>query len=186
MFHFFVFPVLLTISVWLDPPPTPLSDIPDIPNIPLVLSLPNGHNFPDIPHLPDIASTVPDIDDMCLAITSYWVWDANGDMLAGWGGQCNEDCSITGAGYTLPARAEDYIENYAACIFDWTSLIGYPTTLVSIPGYGDYKCVDNFGAPNYQQPFYHDYYEQWVIPIDLLSPFAHNLVCDWDKDWTNP
>ena len=158
MLQSFAFPILLTISIWLDPPPI------DIPIVPVV----------------------PDIPDMCLAITSYWVWDDNGDIYDGWQGQCNEDCSTTGAGYSLPPRAEEYTENYAACIFDWTSLIGYPTRLVSIPGYGDYSCVDNFGAPSYQQPFYHDYYEQWVIPIDLLHPFAHNLVCNWSTTWTNP
>lgn len=153
----FVFPVLLSIPFWITPPKEPLKIPPEL--------------------------IVPPIGDMCLAITSYWVWDENGDIYDGWKGQCNEDCSTTGAGYNLPARAEDYTENYAACIFDWTKLVGYPTTLVSIPGYGDYRCVDNFGDLDYQQPFFHDYYEQWVIPIDLLNPYAHNLVCNWSTGW---
>lgn len=156
-----VFPILLSVSMWIDPPHIPI-DIPDIPI--------------DIPFQPQI-------EDMCMAITSYWVWDDNGDIFDGWMGQCNEDCSKTGAGYDLPARAEDYTENYAACIFDWTSLKGYPTTLVDVPGYGEYKCVDNFGDQDYWVPFYHDYYEQWVIPIDLLNPYAHNLVCNWTTGW---
>ena len=157
---YILFPFLLSISVWVDPPP---------PTI----------NWDD-PRL-----FLPPIADMCLAVTSYWVWDDNGDIYDGWMGQCDADCSKTGAGYDLPLRAEDYTDNYAACIFNWTSLKGYPTRLVSIPGYGDYKCVDNFGDLDYRQPFYHDYYEQWVVPIDLLSPFAHTLACNWSTGWWN-
>ncbi len=154
-----IFPIVLSVLTWTDPPP---------------------HNT-DFTN-PRVVQ--PAFSEMCLSVTSYWVWDDNGDIYDGWRGQCDADCSTTGAGYKLPDRVEEYTDQYAACIFDWTKLRGYSTRLVTVPSIGAYKCVDNFGAPSYQQPFYHDYYEQWVIPIDLLNPFAHGLFCGWSAGWS--
>lgn len=127
----------------------------------------------------------PPIEEMCLSLTSYWVWDETGNRLDGWEGQCDEDCSWTGAGYYLPETSEEYSGGYAACVYDWTKLKGSSTRVVS---YGDTSlfCVDNFGDINYWEPYYHDLYERWVIPIDVLAPFEHGLVCNWSLSWGNP
>jgi len=124
----------------------------------------------------------PPISEMCLSVTSYWVWDENGDVLPGWGGQCNDDCTVVASGHTLPIRAEGYDGGYAACIQDWTKLKGSPTKTVTFDGKTVY-CVDNFGDSDYWAPFYHDYYERWVIPIDILAEFEHGLQCDWSGSW---
>jgi hypothetical protein len=129
---------------------------------------------------------IPERQDMCLSITSYWVWNKDGEMLDGWGNQCNEDCSITASGTTLPAVSSDYSGGYAACVQDWTSLVGYPTKTLDIDGYGKYTCVDTFGEPSYRKPFFHEGYDRWVIPVDLLHPGAQDLVCDWSGGWTTP
>ena len=131
-----------------------------------------------IPYPLDLPQPVPPISEMCLSVTSYWVWDEQGDMLPGWGGQCNDDCSTVASGHRLPKRVEDYGGGYAACIQDWTMLKGFPTHVVT---FGDFShfCVDNFGDLNYREPFYHDYYEQWVVPVDILDPGMHGLECNW-------
>ncbi len=129
---------------------------------------------------------VPERNDMCLSVTSYWVWGTDGQILDGWGNQCNEDCSITASGTRLPMQSTGYEGGYAACIQDWTSLVGYPTKTLDIAGYGEYKCVDTFGELSYTKPFFHEYYEQWVIPVDLLHPGAQGLVCDWSGGWAIP
>jgi hypothetical protein len=126
---------------------------------------------------------VPDRNEMCLSITSYWVWDEGGQILDGWQNQCNEDCSITASGTRLPLHASEYSGGYAACIQDWTSLVGYPTRVLDVPGYGHYTCVDTFGDLDYRQPFFHEGYDRWVIPVDLLHPGAQDLVCDWSGSW---
>ena len=134
----------------------------------------------------DYFRSIPDRRDMCLSVTSYWVWDENGEIMDGWENQCNEDCSIMASGHTLPAVSSDYSGGYAACIQDWTSLVGYSTRTLDISGYGQYTCVDTFGDPDYTRPFFHEYYERWVIPVDLLHPGAQGLVCDWSGGWTTP
>ena len=123
----------------------------------------------------------PPIEDMCLHVTSYDVWDENGDIYDGYHGQCDADCSKTGGGYTLPDRAEDYRGGYAACIRGWTSLVGYQTTHIKVNGL-TVACVDSFGRESYQQPFFHPGYSpaQWVIPVDVLSAVpTQELVCNW-------
>lgn len=132
-----------------------------------------------IPYPLDLPQPVqPPISEMCLSVTSYWVWDEQGDMLPGWGGQCNHDCSTVASGHRLPKRVEDYGGGYAACIQDWTMLKGYSTHVVTFGDFSHY-CVDNFGDANYREPFYHDYYEQWVVPVDILDPGMHGLECNW-------
>ena len=119
----------------------------------------------------------PPITEMCLHVTSYWPWDDNGRLFDGWNYQCNDDCSITGGLYTLPELASDYAGGYAACIHGWTRIKGYPTTIVELP-MGDFYCVDTFGRESYRQPFY-EADEGWVIPVDLLHPGYHDVICDW-------
>ncbi len=127
----------------------------------------------------------PPIQDMCLSVTSYWVWDSFGDIFSGWEGQCDENCSLTAAGYTLPPQAEDYFGGYAACIQDWTKLKTFPTTIVKFADYSLY-CVDNFGDLDYRAPFYHDNYKRWVIPVDILAEGVHELQCNWSLEWGLP
>lgn len=131
-----------------------------------------------------VMNSPPPVNDMCLSVTSYWVWDSFGDIFPGWEGQCNEDCSLTAAGYELPPRAEEYTGGYAACIQDWTKLKGFPTKVVKFDDFRVY-CVDNFGDPNYRAPFYHDYYQRWVIPVDILAEGVHELQCNWTLEWGN-
>lgn len=132
-----------------------------------------------------VAPSPPPVADMCLSVTSYWVWDAQGDIYDGWMGQCDENCSYTGAGYYLPDRAEEYEGGYAACIQDWTKLKGSPTNIVNFGEFSVY-CVDNFGDPDYREPFYHDYYDRWVVPVDVLAESVHGLYCDWNLGWGTP
>lgn len=129
-----------------------------------------------------LSNSPPLIPEMCLSTTSYWVWDSSGDIFSGWNGQCNEDCSLTAAGYSLPDLAEEYFGGYAACIQEWTKLKGFPTRIVKFNDFRVY-CVDNFGDPNYRAPFYHDYYQRWVIPVDVLAEGVHGLQCEWSLEW---
>ena len=127
----------------------------------------------------------PPLEEMCLSVTSYWVWDKNGKIFDGYHGQCDADCSFTGAGYYLPEKAEDYQGGYAACIYDWTMLKGHNTRTVNVLG-EKWHCVDNFGKESYWEPFFHYGYWDWVIPVDLLAPLEHGLYCDWDVGWGKP
>lgn len=126
----------------------------------------------------EVPEPPPPIEEMCLSVTSYWVWNDSGVMMDGWGGQCNEDCSYTASGHRLPYLAQDFQGGYAACIQDWTKLKGYPTKVVTFDEFSLF-CVDNFGDPDYREPFYHDYYKRWVVPIDVLAQGVHRLVCNW-------
>jgi hypothetical protein len=127
---------------------------------------------PDIP-------VPPPIREMPLHVTTYYVWTPDGDRMDGWGGQCDSTCRWTAAGYELPQRVEDYQGGYAACVSSWVRLKGYPTVVVNIPGYGEWRCVDAFGAVGYRQPFWHEGRGLWVVPIDLLREPAHDLVYGW-------
>lgn len=122
----------------------------------------------------------PPIEQMPLSVTSFWMFDDNGNPVA-WGGQANGDPGHYANGEaTSPAHAG----KVAACIQDWT-LLNW-TTAVSFWWGGEQMtvaCYDNFGAPSYRRPFYHAGYGTWVVPIDLLSPLPyHGLVWDWSRD----
>jgi hypothetical protein len=132
----------------------------------------------------------PDINSMCLHVTSYWPYDENGIIYDGWHYQCNESCRMTGGLYVLPDLASQYNGGFAACITGWTARYGWPTSWIEIDQgyangtgwYTNVACVDGFGAESYRQPFYHWNYQQWVIPIDILSKQPiHELVCNWDR-----
>jgi hypothetical protein len=128
------------------------------------------------------AALIPPIEEMCLSITSFWPWNEQGYLYDGWHGQCDSDCSVTSGGYRLPEKAEDYGGGYAACISGWTAVAEYPTAHL-VTGWDDLVCVDSFGDPDYRKPFYHYGYERWVVPVDILAPFAHGLDCDWEISW---
>jgi hypothetical protein len=125
----------------------------------------------------EAATAVPPIESMPLSVTSYWLFDADGEAVA-WNGQANGDPWHYANG---EATSPDHAGKVAACIQDWTLL--YWTTAVSFWWGGEFitvACYDNFGAVDYRQPFYHDGYGEWVVPIDILSPVPfHGLVRDW-------
>lgn len=130
----------------------------------------------------------PPISTLCLSLTNYWVWDENGDILPGFHGQCDEDCSTMASGYKLPAREEDYVGDYAACIQEWTSRAGYPTMHIHIDGAtNELACVDTFGRESYRKPFYHLKWDRWVIPVDILRKFpVAGVWCEYETRWAIP
>lgn len=119
----------------------------------------------------------PPLDQMPLSITSYWLFDENGRPTA-WGGQANGDPYHYANGEETSA---DHAGRVGACIQDWT-LYNW-TKAIRFTWQGRpmlLHCYDNFGAVSYRRPFYHDGYETWVIPVDILSPEPyHGLVYDW-------
>ncbi len=122
----------------------------------------------------------PPLEEMPLSITSYWLFDATGAPVA-WEGQANGDpWHYANLEPTSPSHARQV----AACIQPWTRF-GW-TTAVSFWWQGEWltvACYDNFGAVSYRQPFYHDGYGRWVIPVDVLSPVPyHGLVREWETD----
>lgn len=63
------------------------------------------------------------------------------------------------------------------------SLTSYWTNTVIFWWNGEQRmvaCNDAFGRESYRQPFYHDGYGLWVIPVDVFSPEPiHGLVWEW-------
>ena len=122
----------------------------------------------------------PPVSEMPLSVTSFWFFDADGNPVA-WKGQANGDPYHYAN--TEPTSA-DHAGKVAACIQEWTTF-GW-TTAVTFMWYGEQMtvaCYDNFGAVNYRQPFFHEGYGEWVVPIDILSPVTyHGLVREWSTD----
>ena len=122
----------------------------------------------------------PPVEQMPLSVTSFWFFDADGNPVA-WQGQANGDPYHYAN--TEPTSA-DHAGKVAACIQEWTTF-GW-TTAVTFMWYGEQMtvaCYDNFGAVNYRQPFFHEGYGEWVVPIDILSPVTyHGLVREWSTD----
>ena len=122
----------------------------------------------------------PPIEEMPLSLTNYWFFDSDGNPVP-YGGQANGDPYHYAN--TEPTSA-DHAGKVAACIQEWTTF-GW-TTAVTFMWYGEQMtvaCYDNFGAESYRQPFYHEGYSEWVVPIDLLSPVPyHGLVREWATD----
>lgn len=120
----------------------------------------------------------PPMADMALSLTSYWLFDDLGQPVA-WGGQADGDPFVYANMYPT---SPDHAWNVAACIGSWTRR--YHTTAVSFFWGGAWRelaCYDAFGAVNYREPFYHDGYGRWVIPVDILSPEPiHGLVMEWE------
>lgn len=125
--------------------------------------------------------------EMCISLTSYWVWKEDGTFLDGWGGQCDSDCTTTANGTTLSHdwawTGQGDPLSAAACISPWVRL--GTTRTITLPYYGEVSCVDAFGLESYRQPFYHPTYERWIVPVDLLAQGVHDLICGgWSLGWT--
>ena len=125
-----------------------------------------------------IGTAVPAVEDMPLSVTSYWLFDDTGQPVA-WGGQADGDPLHYANGQTT---SPDDAGRVAACIGEWVKR-GY-TTAVSFTWQGQpvtVACYDAFGLESYRQPFFHEGYGEWVVPIDLLSPVPfHGLVREWN------
>ena len=122
----------------------------------------------------------PPIESMPLSVTSYYIFDDEGHVVA-WEGQADSDPSVyANMQPTSPADAG----KVAACIGDWVTLPW--TTAVSFTWKGEpmtVACYDAFGLESYRRPFYHDGYGAWCIPIDILSPTPYQgLVWDWSTE----
>lgn len=125
-------------------------------------------------HVPDYLPS--EITFYPLHVTSYSVWDSEGNIMSGYGGQCDSDCRYTATMFRLPDRVKDYAGGVAACITDWIGKAVY------VPGYGTYRCLDTFGLKSYRVPFFHDGRGLDVVPIDLLTrpdQPIHDLVYNW-------
>ena len=122
----------------------------------------------------------PPVGEMPLSITSYWMFDDNGNPVA-WEGQANGDPGHYANG---EATSPDHACKVGACIQDWT-LLNW-TTAATFWWQGEQMtiaCYDNFGLESYRRPFYHAGYGEWVIPIDVLSPLPyHGLVWEWGTE----
>lgn len=120
----------------------------------------------------------PPIEAMPLSLTSYWLFDDTGQPVA-WSGQADGDPGhYANMVHTDPAHAG----KIGACIGEWVTM-PY-TTAVSFTWQGqryDVACFDAFGLESYRQPFYHEGYGVWVVPVDVLSPVPlHGLVWEWE------
>lgn len=86
--------------------------------------------------------------------------------------QCMVPCNKTGTLMTITRSSIGY---YAACIKDW---LGWH---IMVAG-RHLWCVDNFGDPTYQKPYFNDRRQEWVIPVDILTHEPLNyLTFEWQK-----
>ena len=114
-----------------------------------------------------------------LSLTNYWPLDESGQHVA-WYGQADGNPYRTAL--NVPTRPE-YEWDMGACVFDWVTF-GH-TQQVSFWYNGQERqvaCTDNFGSTAYRVPFWHDYYQTWVIPVDVFTPEPlHVLIYDWHR-----
>lgn len=119
----------------------------------------------------------PPLEDMPLSLTSYWTMDSDGNYVP-WNGQADDTPHLAANGTLL---TPDMAWQTSACISDWTTR--YWTNTVIFWWNGEQRevaCNDEFGRESYRQPFYHDGYGLWVIPVDVFSPEpVHGLVWEW-------
>jgi hypothetical protein len=127
----------------------------------------------------------PPIEKMPLSLTSYYFLDEDGEPVA-WNYQANGDPGRYANMYPTSANHEWKV---AACIQDWTKLWQGEfswTTSVSFMWDSverEVSCFDNFGAVGYRQPFFHEGYGEWVIPLDIMTDEpVHGLVWGWSSD----
>lgn len=86
--------------------------------------------------------------------------------------QCMHPCNMTGNGTVI---TPELFGRAGACINDWIGKTVY------IEGYGEIQCIDSFGNPNYQVPFYHSNKGLVVYPVDILSPHpTYDTVYEWE------
>lgn len=104
-------------------------------------------------------------------LTNYWPF-ADGQLMDGYNGQCDSDCSVTATGVPT-VEAVGWV---AACP---TALIG---ETVDLGVYGVWACNDAFGDPDYAAgPFYHEGRGLWVMPFDLLTAApTYELLWGWE------
>ncbi len=102
-----------------------------------------------------------------LLVLNYWPYTWENDqwvLMKGYGGQCDISCGITANGTEMSLDLE---MKSAACIFDWVR-IGQ-TKQVTIPNFGSFECIDNFGDQEYQQPFFHKDFGDTLLRLKSCS-----------------
>jgi hypothetical protein len=113
--------------------------------------------------------TIPKPSEVCLSLTAYWPFDEQGNPQP-WNGQADATPTQTANGYHI--TVDDRNKVAAAPL----PLIGGNVDALGIEA----TIQDTFGHEVYQHgAFWHDGYERWVLPIDILSDEPiHYLVCD--------
>ena len=102
----------------------------------------------------------PPIDEACLLITTYWVFDEN-DIAVPFGGQADSDPNSTANGTHITPESENQI---AAIPFDMVGSMVYLSNGLVLYG------ADTFGDLERQGGlFWSDYFDQWVIGVDILT-----------------
>lgn len=114
-------------------------------------------------------------DDFCFSVTSYWVFDENGNVMYG---TLNSDADPTGTAVGVRITSPEQRNT-------WVAL---PLPLIS-GGYYSYACLDGlgclpgwdtFGAPAYQAGgFWHPGWQEKVIGVDVFTDeIVHYMTCD--------
>lgn len=117
-----------------------------------------------------VADYQPPISCMPVQVTNYIPYrlDANGSPILQDGElvfytetnfQCMVPCNKTG-GLVLITKAS--IGYFAACIADWYG------NHIEVAGQTLW-CIDQFGDPTYRKPYFNPAWDQWVIPVDVLT-----------------
>lgn len=86
--------------------------------------------------------------------------------------QCEAPCNRT-ANFSLITT--ESIGVFAACITDWIGDIIYVAGQRLI-------CNDQFGLESYRVPFYSTRWNEWIIPVDILTHEPYFYLTD---DWVN-
>lgn len=112
---------------------------------------------------------MPTAKDVCISLTAYWPFDEQGNAIP-WNGQADGSPNQTANGFHITA---DHKNTIAAAPLP---LIGGRVKIMGL----DAAINDTFGNVVYQHGvFWHDGYEHWVLPVDILSNDPiHYLVCD--------
>ena len=117
-------------------------------------------------------------DEFCFSVTSYWVFDTDGNVIHG---TLNSDTDPTSTAVGVRITSPEQRNT-------WVAL---PLPLIS-GGYYSYACFhgfgclpgwDTFGAPTYQAGgFWHPSYHAKVIGVDVFTDeILHELICN-DED----
>lgn len=112
---------------------------------------------------------IPEPDEVCISLTAYWPFNEDGKAVP-WNGQADGSPSLTANGFRISPDSKNKVA--AAPLM----LVGGSVDIMGISA----NIHDTFGNEVYQHGiFWHDGYNHWVLPVDILSNDSiHYLVCD--------
>lgn len=119
---------------------------------------------------PELCAPPPPMEELCVSITNYWVWNEAGELIP-WNGQADGD----------PGHTADMTP--LSLDLEWQIAAG-PLPLMGrtyvFPNGHEVRIADTFGAPAYQAgPFWHYTYDQFVWGLDVLTDEPlHYLLCE--------